>query len=97
MRPTEPEAVAAMEKRGQSGAMMVVSTITEVDPPNKLVYESPWGPETMTTSVEFTEGPDGVTMVLVIGATKVGMTAGAAMGWRSSLGRFAEQLVQRST
>ncbi len=32
------------------------------------------------------------TMVLVIAATKAGMTAGAAMGWKSSLGRFAEQL-----
>ncbi len=34
----------------------------------------------MTTSVEFSEGPEGVKMVLVISATKAGMTEGAAMG-----------------
>ena len=31
-------------------------------------------------------------MVLVITATKDGMTGGAAKGWESSLERFAEQL-----
>ncbi len=93
MRATDPEAVAAMEKRGQPASHSVVSTITEIDPPNKLVYDSPMGPETMTTSVEFSESPEGVKMVLVISATKAGMTAGAAMGWKSSLERFAEQLV----
>ena len=92
MRATKPEAVAAMEQRGQPVAHAVVSTITEVDPPNKLVYDSPFGGETMTTSVEFSEGPEGVKMVLVIAATKAGMTEGAAMGWKSSLERFAEQL-----
>ncbi len=92
MRATDPAAVAAMEKRGQPASRVVVSTVTEVDPPNKLVYDSPMGPETMTTSVEFTEGPDGVKMVLIIAATKAGMTGGAVMGWESSLERFAEQL-----
>ncbi len=92
MRATEPKAVAAMEKRGQPASHVIVSTLTEVDPPNKLVYDSPMGPETMTTSVEFSEGPEGVKMVLEIAATKAGMTAGAAMGWKSSLERFAEQL-----
>jgi len=92
MRATDPETVAAMEKRGQPASMESVSTITEVDPPNKFVYDSPMGPETMTTSVEFSESPEGVKMVLVISATKAGMTEGAAMGWKSSLERFAEQL-----
>ena len=92
MRPSDPEAVAAMEERGQPASRVVVSTLTEVDPPNKLVYDSPMGPETMTTSVEFSESPEGVKMVLVISATKAGMTEGAAMGWKSSLERFAEQL-----
>ena len=92
MRSTDPETVAAMEKQGQSASRVVVSTVTEVDPPNKLVYDSPMGPETMTTSVEFSEGSEGVKMVLVIAATKAGMTEGAAMGWKSSLERLAEQL-----
>ncbi len=92
MRATEPKAVAAMEKRGQPASHVIVSTLTEVDPPNKLVYDSPMGPETMTTSVEFSEDPNGVKMVLAISATKAGMTEGAAMGWKSSLERFAEQL-----
>ncbi len=92
MRPSDPEAVAAMEERGQPASRVVVSTLTDVDPPNKLVYDSPMGPETMTTSVEFSESPEGVKMVLVISATKAGMTEGAAMGWKSSLERFAEQL-----
>ncbi len=92
MRSTDPETVAAMEKQGRPASHGVVSTITEVDPPNKLVYDSPMGPETMTTSVEFSEGSEGVKMVLVIAATKAGMTEGAAMGWKSSLERFAEQL-----
>ncbi len=92
MRATDPETVAAMEKQGRPASHAVVSTVTEVDPPNKLVYDSPMGPETMTTSVEFSEGAEGVKMVLVISATKAGMTEGAAMGWKSSLERFAEQL-----
>ncbi len=92
MRATNPEAVAAMEKRGQPASHVIVSTLTEVDPPNKLIYDSPMGPETMTTSVEFSEGPEGVQMMLVIAATKAGVTGGAAMGWKSSLERFAEQL-----
>ena len=92
MRSTDPETVAAMEKQGQPASRVVVSTVTEVDPPNKLVYDSPMGSETMTTSVEFSEGSEGVKMVLVIAATKAGMTEGAAMGWKSSLERFAEQL-----
>jgi uncharacterized protein YndB with AHSA1/START domain len=92
MRATKPEAIAAMEKRGQPASRVVVSTVTQVDPPHRFAYDSPWGPETMTTSVEFSEGPDGVKMVLVIAATKAGMTGGAAMGWKSSLDRFAEQL-----
>ncbi len=92
IRATDPETVAAMEKQGRPASHAVASTITEVDPPNKLVYESPMGPETMTTSAEFSEGPEGVKLVLVISATKAGMTAGAAMGWKSSLERFAEQL-----
>jgi uncharacterized protein YndB with AHSA1/START domain len=92
MRATDPEKVAAMEKQGRAASHSIVSTVTEVDPPNKFVYDSPMGPETMTTSVEFSEGPEGVKMVLVISATKAGMTGGAAMGWESSLERFAEQL-----
>ena len=92
MRATDPETVAAMEKQGRSPSHSVVSTVTEVDLTNKMVYDSPMGPETMTTSVEFSEGPEGVKMVLVITATKAGMTGGAAMGWESSLERFAEQL-----
>ncbi len=92
MRATDPDTVAAMEKRGRPASNEIVSTITEIDPPNKFVYDSPMGPETMTTSVEFSEGPEGVKMVLAISATKAGMTEGAAMGWKSSLERFAEQL-----
>ncbi len=73
-------------------ARVVESTVTEVAPPNRFVYDSPMGPETMTTAVEFTESPEGVKMVLVISATKDGMTQGAAMGWESSLERFGEAL-----
>ena len=93
MRATAPEAIKAMEQHGHSATRVIVSTVTEVDPPNKLVYDSPMGPETMTTSVEFSEVAGGVKMVLVISATKAGMTEGAARGWGSSLERFAEQLV----
>ena len=92
MRATDPNGVAAMEKSGKPASFSVISTVTEVDPPHKLVYDSPMGPETMTTSVEFSEGAEGVKMVLVISATKPGMTGGAAMGWKSSLERLAEQL-----
>ncbi len=92
MRATKPEMIAAMEQRGQPATRVVVSTVTEVDPPHRFAYDSPWGPETMTTSVEFSESPEGVKMVLVIAATKAGMTGGAVMGWQSSLDRFAEQL-----
>ena len=92
MSATDPERIAAMEQQGRPPSWAVVSTITEVDPPNKLVYDSPMGPETMTTAVEFTQAPEGVKMVLVISATKAGMTSGAAMGWESSLERFAEKL-----
>lgn len=92
MSATDPEKVAMMEKQGRPASWAVESTITEVDPPNKLVYDSPMGPETMTTAAEFSEGPDGVKLVLTISATKAGMTGGAAMGWESSLNRLAEQL-----
>ena len=81
-----------MRATGSDTERVVVSTVTEVDPPHKFVYDSPMGPETMTTSVEFTDSADGVKMVLVISATKAGMTDGAAMGWESSLERFGEQL-----
>ena len=92
MGATDPEKIAAMEKQGRPASWAVESTITAVDPPTKFVYDSPMGPETMTTSVEFAESPEGVKMVLIIGATKAGMTGGAAMGWESSLDRFAGQL-----
>jgi uncharacterized protein YndB with AHSA1/START domain len=92
MNATDPERIAAMEEQGRPPSWAVVSTVTEVDPPNKFVYESPMGPETMTTAAEFTEVAEGVKMVLVISATKAGMTGGAAMGWESSLERFGEQL-----
>lgn len=92
MGATDPDKIASMEKAGRPTSWAVESTVTEVDPPRKFVYDSPMGPETMTTSAEFSEGPDGVKLVLTIGATKAGMTGGAAMGWESSLDRFAEQL-----
>ena len=92
MQATDPEQAAAMEKQGRPASFSVDSTITELDPPHKLAYDSPMGNETMTTAVEFSDGPEGVKMVLVIAATKAGMTEGAAMGWKSSLERFAEQL-----
>jgi uncharacterized protein YndB with AHSA1/START domain len=92
MRAVDPNAIEAMEKQGQPVSHAVESTITEIDPPRKLVYDSPFGLETMTTTVEFTEGPDGVRMTLEIAATKAGMTGGAAMGWQSSLDRLSEQL-----
>jgi len=72
---------------------VVMSTITELEPPRKLVYESPMGgSDVMTTSAEFTETADGVKLVLVISATVDGMVKGAAMGWESSLERFGEQI-----
>jgi hypothetical protein len=81
-----------MEANGRPASFDVESTITEISAPNKLVYDSPFGPEMMTTSAEFTEGPDGVSMKLTIAATSEGMIGGAVMGWNSSLERFAEKL-----
>ena len=92
MNATDPERIAAMGKQGRPPSWAVESTITEVDPPNKFVYDSPRGPETMTTSAEFSEVPEGVKLVLMISATKDGMVGGAAMGFESSLDRFAEAL-----
>ena len=92
MNATDPERVAAMERQGRPPSWAVESKVTEVDPPNKFVYESPMGPETMTTSAEFGEVAGGVKLVLVISATKDGMVGGAAMGFESSLDRFAEAL-----
>jgi len=92
MRATDPERIEAMEKQGRPPSWAVESTVTEIDPLTKFVYESPMGPETMTTAAEFSEVSDGVKLVLVISATKDGMVGGAAMGFESSLDRFAEAL-----
>ena len=92
MKAASPEMAAMMEKSGKPTNFQVVSTITVCEPPNKFAYDSPYGPETMTTEVEFTQTEAGVKMVLVIDATKPEMTTGAARGWVSTLERFAEQL-----
>ena len=83
----------SMRKDGADAPPRVVeSRVTVHDPPHRFAYESPWGTESMTTSAEFVQGPDGVTMTLVISATMPNMLGGAMMGWRSSLERFGEQL-----
>jgi len=94
MRPTDPATVAAMAKKGMPAERTVTSTWTVLDPPRRATYVSPMGPpgEEMTTAVTFTETADGVAMHLVVGATMDGVVQGAAMGWRSSLGRLEEQL-----
>jgi len=74
----------------------MVSTVTVVEPPHTLVYESPFGGESMTTAVTFSEVDGGVRMVLTIDATKPEMTGGATKGWMSSLERFAERVAQPS-
>ena len=86
--------VAAMAKKGMPAERTVTSTWTVLDPPRRATYVSPMGPpgEEMTTAVTFTETADGVAMHLVVGATMDGVVQGAAMGWRSSLGRLEEQL-----
>jgi uncharacterized protein YndB with AHSA1/START domain len=94
MRATSPEMVAAMQARGRPTAHSIACTFTQVDAPNRLEWASPFGPDTLTTSVEFTQLDEGVKMVLVLDATKPEMTGGAAMGWKGSLDRFAERLDQ---
>jgi uncharacterized protein YndB with AHSA1/START domain len=93
MKATSPEMIAMMEQRGQPVVRKVQATYTLVEPRRRLAYDSPFGPETMSTSVEFSIVPEGVRMVLVLDASKPGMTGGAAMGWRSALGRLEERLL----
>ena len=92
MAPDKEETRAAMEAKGQPATRVMTSRVTVLEPPHRFAYESPWGTESMTTDVTFTEGPDGVAMTLVVSATKPEMLGGAMMGWRSSLGRFGEAL-----
>lgn len=92
MWPTKAETVAAMEAKGQPVRRVVESTVTVVDPPHRFTYRSPWGADSMTTAVEFTEVEGGTKMVLRVSATKPEMLGGAMMGWKSSLGRFEEAL-----
>ena len=96
MRATDPQMKAMMAERGRPEAFTDSATFTDVEPPHRLAYKSPMGPETLFTSVEFSVVPGGVKMVLVIDATKPGMTEGAAGGWVSSLARFGDALASRS-
>ncbi|MCO4769051.1 MAG: SRPBCC domain-containing protein [Deltaproteobacteria bacterium] len=90
MRAADPATAAAMEKRGRPASFTVESKFTEVERPHRVVYDSPYGPETMTTAAEFSEVEGGVKLVLTVDATKPEMLGGAMMGWRSSLERLAE-------
>ncbi len=92
MRASSPEMAAAMEAKGRPASGSVNAVFTEVDAPNRLAWDSPWGPDKLMTAVTFEQVESSVKMTLVIDATKPEMTGGAAMGWKSSLERFAEQL-----
>lgn len=92
MTATDPGMVAMMEKKGRPASFGVEATITAVETNRHLAWEAPHGPETLSTSVTFTEEDGRVKMVLVLDATKPDMTGGAAMGWKSSLSRFEERL-----
>ncbi|MEN0066476.1 MAG: SRPBCC domain-containing protein [Myxococcota bacterium] len=85
----------ASESEGPS-SFSVESTFTVVERPHRLVYESPWRTEMMSTDVTLSETAEGVKLVLIIGATKPGMTGGAAKGWHSSLDRLAETFASRA-
>jgi uncharacterized protein YndB with AHSA1/START domain len=92
MTASSDEMAAMMEAKGRPRSWGVDAVYAVVEPPHKLAYDSPFGGETMTTSVTFTETDDGVQMVLTLDATKPGMTGGAAMGWKVSLDKFAKRL-----
>lgn len=92
MRAASPQMVEAMRARGQPVVREVAATFTAVDPPHRLAYDSPFGPEIMRTSVTFAEEHGGVRMVLVIGSTMPDAASHAARGWDSSLERLEERL-----
>ena len=95
MSAATPEMAANMEKSGKPSSWTVEATFTAVDPPHRLAWDSPWGNDKLMTSVTFTEVEGGVKMELVIDATKPEMTTGAAMGWKSTVERFAGVLAAR--
>jgi len=82
----------AYTMKADSRTFSVKATFTEVEAPRRLAYRSPFGAESLTTAVTFSEVEGGVKMVLTIDATKPGMTGGAARGWASALDCFAERL-----
>jgi len=88
MSATDPEKVAMMEKQGRPASWAVESTITEVDPPNKLA-DGP-GDDDNRRRIPGRAGRREA------GAHHLGdegrHDGGAAMGWESSLQQFAEQL-----
>jgi len=94
MRASNPETAAAMEKRGRPATFSVTATYTRVELRRALAFESPFGEETLTESVEFSESDGVVKAVIVIDATKPEMTGGASMGWRSALGKLDALLAQ---
>lgn len=96
MRAVDPARIAAMEAAGRPTAHTDAATFTEVDPPHRLAYDSPFGDETLHTAVSFTEVDAGVKMVLVIRASKPGMVDGPASGWRSVVDRLEERLAVAS-
>ncbi|MFT7518602.1 MAG: hypothetical protein ACI9MC_000734 [Kiritimatiellia bacterium] len=94
MRATGPEMIERMTTHGRPLSHSVTSTFSEVDAPRKLAWSAPFGPETLSTTVVFSQAPVGVKMVLTLQSTKAGTTAGPAMGWKSSLERFAQRLAR---
>lgn len=95
MRATDPKVAAGMEAQGRPSSWRVEGTYTRVETHTALEWSAAMGPETLITSVQFTQAGDRVRMRLTLEAGRPEMAGGAAMGWKSALGRLDERLAAR--
>jgi len=93
-----PQMVARFEAMGRPTSWSVEAVYDDVEPMTRLSYttaDAPMGPGQTTEFrriVTFEETDEGVKMVLVLEAGTPRFLGGAAMGFKSALERFGEQL-----
>ena len=94
MRASTPEMAANMERMGRPPAFTVNAVITALEPHQLIAWRETHGSDSILTTARFTQRDDGVHLELVLEAASEQQLGGAAMGWKSTLERLAEQLAQ---
>lgn len=92
-----PEQVEFMRKAGMATSTLTRIIFTEVDPPRRLAYTNMVDfvpgvpPYEVATTVELTEEPGGVRLVLTLDAMHdAHWTEMAVKGWESQLGKLSQ-------